>query len=372
MKNKIKNKFPNSYSLIRRPVIFGILYMKLIKRFFNKYKLIIKKHLHIKPRELQLPITYKCNFDCVMCGMQTLVKREDFSKKNLEVILKNKLFKKIESVGVNGGEPFLKQNLDEYIEVICKSLPNLKNIYIITNGALTNMILNKLVVLKKICSKYKVKLNISVSVDGVGEIQNIQRGNKLASTKTFETIREISNNKSTYCDSINAICTITRYNIFNINEVEVWSKENGVVVNYNIATIHKRINNEYKYKDFSIFEDEYARKLAAEFFYGKFLEDLSERYYAIYLYIKEKQRYYECTYQFSGVTITPNCQILYCATYSDELGNASIKKANKLYYKNYKYKHKYEKKECKTCSHYIYGLSFKGFIKYIHELKNII
>lgn len=375
-KEKIKNKNGVVYKIYKcLKKIFYILkmYLKAFKRFLSlTIKSLLSNLFHNKPVELQLPITYKCNFDCVMCGMKTLIKNRDFTSQELAAILENKLFSNIKSVGVNGGEPFLKKDLENYIDVICKKLPSLENIYIITNGFLTNIILDKLCILKKICSQYNVLLNISVSVDGIGEIQNMHRGNSLSSKMTFATIDNILSDKDKYCDSLNCICTITKQNIEYINEVEAWAIEKKVLVNYNIATIHKRINNDYKYDDFSIFTDEHARLLAEEFFYAKFRETKSEKYYAIYLYIRDKKRYAPCIYRNRGVTLTPNNELLYCATFSKEIGNALENDAYELYFKNKEYKKVLKKEYCSNCSHYIYGLSPIGYIKYCKELLKFI
>ena len=372
MKEKIKNKYTiiyKVYKFIKKIIYTFKMYLKIFKRFLSfEIKPLISNLFNPKPVELQLPITYKCNFDCVMCGMKTLIKNKDFTSSELDTILNNKLFSNINSVGVNGGEPFLKKDLENYIEVICKRLPKLENIYIITNGFLTNIILDKLCTLKKICNNYNVLLNISVSVDGIGEIQNMHRGNNLSSKMTFTTIDSILADKDKYCDSINCICTITKHNIEYINEVEAWSIKKNITVNYNIATIHKRINNDYKYNDFSIFTDEHSRLLAEEFFYSKFVQTKSEKYFGIYLYIKDQKRYAPCVYRNKGVTLTPNSELLYCATFSDELGNTLEKDSYKLYFNNKKYKKNLKKQHCSGCSHYIYNLSTSGYIKYCKEL----
>lgn len=372
MKNLLKEKFPICYKIARflkKRYQYFILDLKVCKRFLSDFKSKLIIFNYKKPRELQLPITYKCNFDCVMCGMRSLIHKEDFTSNELDQILKNKLFQKIESVGVNGGEPFLKKNLEEYIEVIVRNLPKLKNIYIITNGYFTKIILTKLPIIKKICNDRGVCLNISISVDGIGTLQDRHRGNINASKTTFSTIDQILENRKIYCDHINIITTITKENIYNINEVEVWAQERKIEVSYNIATIHKRINNEYKYDDFSIFTDEHAKLLTQEFFYSKFLETKSQKYFGIYLYIKDGKRYSPCVYQKNGVTLTPNSEILYCATFSDELGNSLQKDPSELYFKNNKYRKQLKCERCFSCSHYIYTLSGKGYRKYCKELK---
>ena len=54
-----------------------------------------KNKMQEYPNTIQMPITYKCNYDCVMCGMRHLIKRDDFTSEDLNIILQDKLFHKI-------------------------------------------------------------------------------------------------------------------------------------------------------------------------------------------------------------------------------------------------------------------------------------
>lgn len=330
------------------------------------------KKMQKYPRTIQMPITYKCNFDCVMCGMRHLVDREDFSYKDIEIILQDELFSKIESIGVNGGEPFLKRDLVQCVDVMLKNLPELKKISFITNGFFTEMICDKLKEIKKMCKERGVQLNLSISVDGIGEIQDFHRGCKNAWENGQKTIKKIQENKDLYCDYLDVICTITRYNIYTINMVEEWSERLKIPVAYNIATVNVRIDNQNKLEDFSIFSDEKARLLATEFFYGKFKQTCSQKYFALFYYIKNKMRIAQCPCKNNQwITLTPNCQLGYCATHSKELGNAKETSAFKLYNDNLEYHKELTETYCDTCSHYSYRLNKKGKKMFIKELMRI-
>lgn len=350
-----------------------------IKRGILKTELLIsyllpKKNKKIEkyPKTIQLPITYKCNFDCVMCGMRNLVHNKDFSYEDLDKILSNKLFKEVIDVGLNGGEPFLKPDIVDCVRTITTRLTKLRNINIISNGFFTDKILESLEQIKSICNEKGVKVNISFSVDGVNGMQDFMRGTKNAWNNVNNTIDRIKENKEKYCDSMAIICTITKYNIYNIEEVELWSKEKGLDVAYNIATVNERIDNYNKLEDFTIFNDEEARMCAQEFFYKKFLETKSKRYFGIYMFINQNKRYAPCPCQTnSWVTLTPNSKISYCATHSKELESALEKSAYDIFNNNIDYLKDLIKNNCETCSHYIYTLSKEGRKKYYRELLRI-
>ena len=305
-----------------------------------------------------------------MCGMQKLVHKPGFTPEELRTILKDSLYKNINSVGVSGGEPFLLKNIDEYIQVLFDSLPKLKNVYIISNGYFTNTILDKSEKILEICHKHSAKFGLSISLDGYGQLQDIMRGRKGAFEHVLSTCREILKKRNQYCDSFGTICTITKINVYNLVELDVFATQQGIPINYNVATIHKRLCNEERYEDFSVFTDEHARMMAAEFFYGKFLQTKKEHYYGLYYIVNTGERIYSCTSKTDVVTITPDGGLSYCATHSDIIGSANSDSSEKLFFnkKNLADRKQMQSENCKGCSHY-YDRSENQhyFSKYVKE-----
>ena len=329
------------------------------------------KKIREYPDTIQLPITYKCNYDCIMCGMRNLVSKNDFTCNELEKILQDKLYSKITSIGINGGEPFLKNDLVECVEVMCKNIPSLKHLFFISNGYFSDLICEKLEKIKKITCKYGVSIDLALSIDGIAEMHNQMRGNADAWDHMMTTLTSLKKEK--HYDSLGVICTITKLNVYNLYEVEEWAKANSICVNYNIATINRRIDNYSKYEDFTIFNDKKAEYMAEEFFYKKFHETLSKKYFAIYLYIKEKRRYAHCPCQVnSWVTLTPDSQLGYCATHSKNLGNVLENSSYELFQNSIDYLYEIKNKYCESCSHYIYGLNKEGKKLYYKEILRML
>lgn len=325
------------------------------------------------PRVIQLPITYKCNYDCVMCGMRVLANKSDFSVEELKTILSDKLFSKITGVGLNGGEPFLLNNIEEYVETIVEALPRLRHLYIISNGYFTDNILEKSIIIHNICRTHRIKYHLSISVDGIGEMQNTMRGNPKASEKTIDTCLLIKSNPNIYCDDFGLICTITKINVYNLAELDAWAKDNSLKITYNVATIHKRIANEKKYEDFSVFTDKEAQLLASEFFYSKFLENYSDLYFTRYYVTRYQKRVAVCGHKNGTVTLTPDGAISYCATHSNEIGNALKKSAKKIFFanENLRYRAKLHKEYCNSCTHYSDAIDKEFWGLYISEIKRL-
>ena len=275
-------------------------------------------------------------------------------------------------MGINGGEPFLKSDIYECFEIIIKKLPCLKTFNIISNGFFTDRILNVLGLLKKTCMLYDIKINLSISVDGINDMQDFHRGREGAFVNAEKTCKEIMSCQNKYVDSLNIICTITKFNIERINEVIAWSEKLGIEVEYNIATENVRIENQSKLTEFSLMYDRHARMLATEFFYCQYLKTRKEKYFALYLYLLEQKRYADCPCMHNEwITITPNSQIGFCATYSKELGSALEHSAYELVQNNLNYLQDIKKEFCATCSHYSYKLNSEGIrLQYENEKKN--
>jgi MoaA/NifB/PqqE/SkfB family radical SAM enzyme len=307
-----------------------------------------------------------------MCGMSSMRRNDQITPDNLSNLLQNRLFKNIKSVGVNGGEPFLLPDLEQYIAVLIRDLPRLENIFIITNGFFTDKILLSLEKIKNLSSKNKVKLTVSVSIDGINDTHDFIRGRRGAFNKAEKTCLAIVENKDRYCDHFGVICTITKHNIYNINEVDIWSKKHKIGISYNVATVHKRLFNESKFEDFSVFSDEHARLLAAEFFHSKFYDAKSPTYWALYKYVSDRKRRTGCSFKYNGVTLLPDGSISFCATRSNVLGSGLQEDAYELFRNNIGYRDKIIKNECASCSHYVDALTLNAALEYNKEFLKII
>ncbi len=336
-----------------------IKYSHLLIKSFKRKAFDQNKFIKRYPHTIQMPITYKCNFDCIMCGMHQLIGKHEFDTDELSMILSDSLFKKVRNIGINGGEPFLRNDLPELIGVMKSRLPKLKNLYFISNGFYTEKILFSL---KEIKHKYTdLNLNLSISIDAVGKLQDYHRGALNAFVNAEKTIEKIMNSKSEYVDHLNVICTVTKKNVYNLPEVEIWAESVGVSVDYNIATVNSRIKNEDRVDDFDVFTNKKARLVCSEFFYKKYIETGREKYFALYLYLLHGKRYSLCPCQkLEWITLMPDCQLGFCATHSKEIGCSLEEEPNKIVDNNLSYLDEIKNNYCDGCSHYTYQLNDIG------------
>ena len=178
------------------------------------------------PKVIQLPITYRCNSRCLMCNVWKMDTTDEAEILEFSQFMKDELFKKVQSVGINGGEPTLIGNIDEYAKVIL-TLPEIKSLNIISHGFNTNRALKAFEKIYVACREKAVNFHVSISLDGVGKIHDEVRQIPNGFAKTVSTIDELIKNQYKYCDSYDVACTVVKQNIDNLVELNEFSKVKG-------------------------------------------------------------------------------------------------------------------------------------------------
>lgn len=326
------------------------------------------------PKVIQLPITYMCNSKCIMCNIPNMDSTNEITPQELEEILKDPIFKKVTSVGINGGEPFLKKDIEKFVEKVLL-LPNIKSLNIITNGFLTSIILEKTRIIYEMCKKKNISFHISFSLDGVGKVHDEIRGVPGAFEKTVKTIDEIYENKHMYCDSIDVGCTITKQNVDYLIQLDEYAKIKGYDIKYRLAIPNKRIDSISKLGDFSVFFDTRKKQTAKEFFQMQIYKskEISDKYkyWAIYKFLSEKKpkRYLGCSWKENGITLDSKGDIYYCAVESKKLGNIRNERTGeKIFFskENLEYRKFIIDNKCNQCIHDYSGKpELKNVIKFI-------
>lgn len=360
IKNKLK-KNPKIYKILQ---VLKFLYnTKWIKSYkFNKH-----------PQVLQFPITNNCNSKCVMCNITSNISKKEMTVDEFKKIINDDIFKEIKLVGINGGEPFLCKNLIPFIEILVKK-EKLESINIISNGFLTNSILEKTKKIYEICKKYNIKFHISFSLDGYGKIHDKVRGIPNVFSKTIETISSIVNNKEFYCDSYDIGCTVVKQNVDYLVELESFAEKMNWNIKFRLGIKNERLHNSKIYDGFSILEDKQARQSAKEFFFGQILKSKNlydqYKYWAIFTYLDgDENRKLGCDWQENGITLDGEGNIYYCAVESPCIGNLKNNDGSKLFFckENLKVRTNIRKNKCKKCIHdYVGQFEYKNVIKFLY------
>lgn len=356
-------------------------YLEIVRFYFKQIA-----GVRTRPKVIQLPVTSKCNSRCLTCNVWKIENRSDIDPLALQIILKDTFFSQVEAVGINGGEVSLYKTPDILIESLF-SLPKLKTIYVISNGLLPNKLLPILKQWKYLCSQHNIKISVTISVDGYGEVHDVVRGIPNAFDRTIDTLSTIKNDIESYCDRLAIGCTISKHNIKYISLIETYLNSLGLPVEYHLAVPNKRIGT-FEQHPYSVMEDEASRLLATEYFYGKFCSTrrLAEKvkYFMQYHYLVNRGigRLSSCPYQKRDVTIDENLNLYLCATASDKITNLKDMSATKAMRTTMiKDIEKQVFSCCDTCIHYVSALpTIKGWLifasfiiknrlKYVYKFK---
>ena len=324
------------------------------------------------PKVIQLPITYKCNSKCVMCNIWNMDSSNEVSLEEFSKFMKDPIFKKVESVGINGGEPTLVENLPDYAKEILK-LPNIKFLNIISNGYYKNKLLYDIREIYSSCKKKQVKFHVSISLDGVGKIHDRVRGKIGAFEKTINTLKEIERNKEYYCDSFDIGCTVVRQNVNYLKELDSFIDSHNLTIKYRLGISNSRIQSTELLNNFSVLGNK-NEQAAKEFFYcqmnkAKKLGD-KFKYYAIFEWLnaKKPKRMLGCAWKQEGVTLDSRGNLYYCAVASKCIGCLINEKGENIFFsrENIKYRSEIVKSQCDQCIHDYGGkIEITSLIKFL-------
>lgn len=107
--------------------------------------------------DITLVVTHRCNAKCIMCSSyeNPSCVKDEISLEDIKKIPASKF------IQITGGEPFMRADLEEIVEILSKKA---KRLMINTNGFFTDKLL-------KLCKRYP-NLAIRISIDGNREVHN--------------------------------------------------------------------------------------------------------------------------------------------------------------------------------------------------------
>lgn len=329
-----------------------------------------------KPRVLQMPITGRCNSRCVTCNVWKVKNDKDINPEELSRILADPFFSKVTTIGINGGELTLVKDIDKIFDAVL-SVKSLTNIHVISNGLLPEKLYSVLSLLKSKANKRGVRIGLTLSVDGIGNIHDETRGIPRAFQRSEKILEHFTANLDKYCDSVNIGCTISNRNVSHIRETADYLKKYPFKVYYHLAVPNKRIHT-FDKPDYYVLNDERNKLLALEFFQSLYSgtslrKDPIDKFraFANYYFLKTNgtRRLSQCYYKYRDVTIDENLDLSYCATASDTIGSLVSTTPQELIRSSNGGKvHKQVMGNCQSCVHYSDIPTVKGLILFAIQL----
>jgi len=170
-----------------------------------------------------IAVTLKCNAKCIMCDIW---KREPGQE--VEPPFYQRLPSSLREVNITGGEPFLREDLPEIIEVIYDRCDS-PRIVISSNGLLPKRIEDSMERIVKVDPKIAVR----ISIDAVGKKHDELRGISGAFRKAMESLNIL---KQDGIRDLGIALTLMDSNVSEVNRVYDLAGEMGVEFSLSVVT----------------------------------------------------------------------------------------------------------------------------------------
>jgi MoaA/NifB/PqqE/SkfB family radical SAM enzyme len=112
----------------------------------------------------------------------------DLTLKEIERFSKSKRLKRIMFLGISGGEPFLRKDLVKAVTIMANNMPLLQEVRFSTNGSLTGKIESDI---KELLKNVKCGIDVTISLDGIGDAHDRVRGRDGFYKSALETINAL-------------------------------------------------------------------------------------------------------------------------------------------------------------------------------------
>lgn len=249
------------------------------------------------PREICLILTYRCNAKCNMCHAWQYP-----SKPSDEITVKDieKLPSGLRFINITGGEPFIRQDITEIIEVVRQKT---KRIVISSNGFFTDRII-------ELCKRYP-DLGIRISIEGLQKTNDAIRGIPDGfdrGLRTLLTLRRMG------IKDIGFGMTVQDMNCKDL--IPLYDLSNALGYEFATATLHNshyfhKLDNRIEYKEMVCNE---FSKLITELLKSSSIKKWFRAYlnYGLMNYIYGGKRFLKCEMGSEACFIDPSGDVLPC------------------------------------------------------------
>ncbi len=314
------------------------------------------------PRVIQFPINDICNSRCQMCHIWQQKKSFEISPEQIRTLLKNPLFRKVQGVGINGGEPTLRKDIREVAESVAISLPSLKSLSLITNAIRGSQVKDAIDSIGGVCKIHHLHFDVMVSLDGIGKVHDRVRGMDGNFESAIEVLQYAKASKNV--SSVRIGCTIIKENIFDVENVLHWALDQNIYARFRVGIPHQRLYVSDLKAPFQLNDQElfhlanfldilyltYEKNEARRHFYRSLRDQM----------IYQKPRTSGCVWKNAGVTLSSRGEFAYCAVQSKALGNVLQDDPNDLFWKNSEHLQEIVRNKCASCLHDYDGIASRS------------
>ncbi|MBG6241245.1 MAG: radical SAM protein [Candidatus Symbiopectobacterium sp. Dall1.0] len=321
-----------------------------------------------KPRVIQFSVIDTCNSRCQMCRIWENKKSTDISVTQLRKGLASSLFSEVGGIGFNGGEPTLRVELAELVDVVVDSLPKLKHVSLITNAYKYSQVIEKIQTIAPIIKKKNINFDVMIPIDGYGEVHDRVRGR----SGNFDNALKVIDFLQVYplVDNIRIGCTVIRENVYHLSKLLEFCIKKGLYIKFRQGVPYQRLYTENLLDPYALTVEEkyefvefleglikhYEKSIMQRFFYRSLIQQITN----------DGPRIAGCDWRHRGATITAKGELAYCAVQSKSLmRNISEGDPNDTYFSNEAHLKEIIKTKCASCHHDYVGIPAKEHYRHI-------
>ena len=260
-------------------------------------------------------VTYRCNAKCHMCNTWQFPSKKD-EEIGIDVYEKLPFIK---TINVTGGEPFLREDLEDIINVLGKKTNRL---VISSNGFFTERILSLF--------RKRKDIGIRISIEGLPKANDELRGIKDGFDKGIRTLIELHHMG---VKDIGFGITISDRNAKDMIELYHLSKMMGL--EFATAAIHNsfyfhKFDNKFQNPEVAIEE---LKKLIDKLLKSRKIKDWFRAYfnYGLINYIEGKPRLLPCEMGHDSFFLDPTGEIFPCNVMEESMGNLKDKSFEEIW-----------------------------------------
>lgn len=293
-----------------------------------------------------------CNSKCVMCNVWKQNDMKYLSIDQFKLVLTDPLFKKVEHIGITGGEPTLVNDLLEYFRAAIDTLPNLQGLSTITNSLLPQKVISSIKEINELCIAQQKDFSVMVSLDGVNAIHDNNRGVRGSFNKVQQIIEFLKDINIPFSTGT----TITKENVWDLDELLLFLREKDIYGRFRIAEFINRLDNSNNTETIRNFSDDETYQLLLFFSKLEYTYERNEGVNNTYRNIRNMLsggvRLVGCPYK-DKIAVNLDCHggLAYCAPKSNIIGNLLQKSAACLYDDNLEHLEYIKKNFCNACIH---------------------
>ena len=316
----------------------------------------VTKHFKvIAPTVLHVNVNLRCNTTCAMCSIWELKSNHALTPEQFDRIFTDPVYARIEYLILAGGEPTLRKDLPEILEVMHKHMPRLKKLMIPSNVINRVSVQRQYPRLARYCANHQIRLTLGVSLDGIGETHDKIRGVKGAFEKVLATIDYMKTLQGRIPFNMSIDPTIFSMNVHEMQKLKDLADRLNMPITFQIASMaddyyHNadidkvlKVTNEGRTRMIEFLKRRVAESSlldALAYYYAEVVENLEGA----------PARGLPCPFANQGLLLNPDGSLQYCHN-SRPIGNALENRSSDIYYDqdNLAYRNTVRNDNCPTC-----------------------